>query len=90
MGLTEKTPFLYRYFEVLGQNIICQLFYTKSQHYNVTLRFCTEFSQEGTKSVSMKEMVPYTALGEEGDKVDTGDEVLSVAEKRSKVLKIVR
>ena len=24
-GLTEKTPFLYRYFEVLGQKISCQL-----------------------------------------------------------------
>ena len=25
-GLTEKTPFLHRYFEVLGQTISCQLF----------------------------------------------------------------
>ena len=43
-GLTEKTPFLYRYFEVLGQKISCQLFYT--QHFSIAVRFCTVCTPE--------------------------------------------
>ena len=36
-GLTEKTPFLYRYFEVLGQKISCQLICTLSPRTNFVI-----------------------------------------------------